>query len=90
MCDNNSAMTEPRTMGTVQTARQIRCCRCQVDACMCAGIEGGQGGALGGRNGGAKMRTLIVQMWSQVFFDNVMHSSWYIITPSNSMVHIWC
>jgi hypothetical protein len=36
------------TMGTVQPARQIRGCRCQVDARMCVGVEGRQGGK-GGR-----------------------------------------
>ncbi len=37
-----------RTMGTVQPAGQIQQCRCQVDARMCVGIEGRQGGK-GGR-----------------------------------------
>ncbi len=36
------------TMGTIQPARQIQQCQCQVDARMCVGIEGRQGGK-GGR-----------------------------------------
>ncbi len=36
------------TMGTVQPAGQIQQCRCRVDARMCVGIEGRQGGK-GGR-----------------------------------------
>ncbi len=50
--------------------------------------RGGRGGAPGGRNWGVKMCRLIVQLGSQFFFDKVLHSSWYVITPSNCMVHI--
>jgi hypothetical protein len=32
------------TVGTAQPAGQIRRCRCQVDARMCVGVEGSQGG----------------------------------------------
>ncbi len=78
------------TMGTVQPAGWIWRCQCWVDARMCVGIKGRQGGAPGGRNGGVKMRILIMQLGSQVFFANMMHSSWYVTTPSNSMAHIWC
>jgi hypothetical protein len=38
-----------------------------MPACVLAS-RGGRGGAPGGRNGGVKMRTLIVQLGSQVFF----------------------
>ena len=56
------------TMGTAQPPGQIRRCKCQVDACMCVGVEGSQGGVLGGRNGGIKMSRLIVQLGSWGFF----------------------
>ncbi len=36
-------------MGTVQPAGQIQCCQCQVDAHMCVGIKGRQGGGGAGR-----------------------------------------
>ncbi len=36
------------TMGTVQPAGRIRQCQCQVDARMCVGVKGRQGGK-GGR-----------------------------------------
>jgi hypothetical protein len=58
-----------------------------MPACVLA-LRGGRDGVPGGRNGGVKMCILIVQLGSQIFFDNVMHSSWHVITPSNSMVHI--
>jgi hypothetical protein len=64
-----------KTMGTAQTPGQIRRCKCQVDACMCVGVEGSQGGVLGGRNGVIKMRRLIVQLGSRFFFDSTMHNS---------------
>jgi hypothetical protein len=64
------------TMGTSQPPGRIRRCRFQVDACMCVGVKGSQGGgALGGRNGGIKMRRLIVQLGSRFFFDCAMHNS---------------
>ena len=56
------------TMGTAQPPGRIRRCRCQVDARMCVGVEGSQGGVLGGRNGGIKMSRLIVQLGSRGFF----------------------
>jgi hypothetical protein len=35
------------TMGTAQPPGRIRRCRCQVDARMCVGVEGSQGGGAG-------------------------------------------
>jgi hypothetical protein len=44
-------------------------------ACVLAS-RGARGGALGqGRNGGIKMRRLIVQLESRFFFDSAMHNS---------------
>jgi hypothetical protein len=86
MSDNNDATMEqwapfslPDEFGIANTK--------WMPACVLAS-RGGRRGAPGGRNGGVKMRTLIMQWGSQVFFDNAMHSSWYVITPSNSMVQI--
>ena len=78
------------TMGTAQPPGQIRRCWCQVDARICVGVEGSQGGVLGGRNGGIKMSRLIVQLGSWGFFYSAMHNSWHVISPSKCMVHPSC
>jgi hypothetical protein len=56
------------TMGTVQPAGRIRRCQWQVDACMCVGIKGRQGGAPGGWDGDKFLRTVIMQLGSGSFF----------------------
>jgi hypothetical protein len=63
------------TMGTAQPPGRIRRCRCQVDARMCVGVKGSQGGALGGRNGGIKILRLMLPLGSRFFFDSAMHNS---------------
>ncbi len=42
------------TMGTIQPARQIRRCRCLVDARMCVDVKGRQGGGAGREKWGSK------------------------------------
>ncbi len=78
------------TTGTLQPAGQIRRCQWWVDACMCVGLEGRQGGGAGR----ARLRCVFVNACRaigvmELFFGNTMWVVQCIITRTKSMVHIW-
>ena len=61
-------------------AHRIWCCQCQLDACIGVGIEGQQGGRVGGQDGDVFLRRLIVELGSHDFlwWDDVLASTHYI------------
>jgi hypothetical protein len=62
------------TMGTAQPAGRIQRCRCQVDARMCVGVEGSQGGGAWREKWGSKNGQTHRAIGVTVFFDNAMHN----------------
>jgi hypothetical protein len=86
---NDGHRSADKTMGTVQPAGRIQCCRWRVDAYMCVGVEGWQGGGAGR----VRRRCIFAHAHHAVgvmdfFFGNTMWVVQCIITLTKSMVHI--
>jgi hypothetical protein len=60
---------DDETMGTIQPAGQIQRRRHRSSRRIGVGVEGGQGGALGGRVGGVLRTLLTVELGSRIFFQ---------------------